>query len=333
MERAFDRSTLTGLPELTGPLAEAEGRSGCEVLLLTGEPSTVVFRASHAVMDLKGTAIWAAEVFRALRGEPLHGAAGSLADYELLDTLGRTGQRPRLGLDQRSPLAGRAGSGSVWRRRTVPGRHAALAAKVAAEVAGAVGGSARIMVPVDLRRHAPTVSSTANLALPVFLDVPAGQGTDAVHRRLLNALAGRQELAAGAETALARLPLPAAAALVGASRAASYARHRYLASAIVSNAGRLGLEEFSTGEFTAATVYAVPVHAPLVPVSIALLELPEHTELVVSARGATDVGAALRTAAGPDRDRTGNGRTGLVRAIGGTAPGARRSRPAAHTRA
>ncbi|WP_405889325.1 non-ribosomal peptide synthetase [Streptomyces sp. NBC_00133] len=292
--RAFDRSTLTGLPELTGPLAEAEGRSGCEVLLLTGEPSTVVFRASHAVMDLKGTAIWAAEVFRALRGEPLHGAAGSLADYELLDALGRTGQRPRLGLDQRSPLAGRAGSGSVWRRRTVPGRHAALAAKVAAEVAaevaGAVGGSARIMVPVDLRRHAPTVSSTANLALPVFLDVPAGQGTDAVHRRLLNALAGHQELAAGAETALARLPLPAAAALLGASRAASHARHRYLASAIVSNAGRLALEEFSAGEFTAATVYALPVHAPLVPVSIALLELPEHTELVVSARGAADVG-------------------------------------------
>ncbi|MGI5401096.1 non-ribosomal peptide synthetase [Streptomyces sp. CA-135486] len=288
--RAFDRSTLTGLPELTSPLAEAEGRSGCEVLLLTGEPGTVVFRASHAVMDLKGTAIWAAEVFRALRGEPLHGAAGPLADYQLLEALGRTGQRPRLGLDHRSPLAGRAGSGSVWRRRTVPGRHPALAAKVAAEVAGAVGGSARIMVPVDLRRHAPTVSSTANLALPVFLDIPAGQGTDAVHWRLLNALASRQELATGTEATLARLPLPAAAALVGASRAASYARHRYLASAIVSNAGGLALEEFSTGEFTAATVYALPVHAPLVPVSIALLELPEHTELVVSARGAADVG-------------------------------------------
>ncbi|MFD9219987.1 non-ribosomal peptide synthetase [Streptomyces sp. NPDC060064] len=289
--RAFDRSTLTGLPELTGRLAEAEGRSGCEVLLLTGEPSTVVFRASHAVMDLKGTAIWAAEVFRALRGEPLHGAAGSPADYQLLDTLGRPGQRPRLGLDQRSPLAGRPGSGSVWRRRKVPGRHAALAAKVAAAVAGAVDGpAARIMVPVDLRRHVPTVSSTANLALPVFLDVPAGQSTDAVHRRLLNALADRRELAAGAETALARLPLPAAAAVIGASRAATYARHRYLASAIVSNAGRLALDEFSTGEFTAATVYALPVHAPLVPVSIALLELPEHTELVISARGAADVG-------------------------------------------
>ncbi|MFE7777097.1 amino acid adenylation domain-containing protein [Streptomyces sp. NPDC057445] len=287
----LDRRTLTGPTELTGPLADAEGRPGCEVLLLTGGPGTVVFRASHAVMDLKGMSMWATDVFRALRGEPLHGAPDPLADYALLDTVGRSGRRPRLGLDQRSPLGGRPGSGSVWRRRTVAGRHSALAAKVAAAVAGAVpGAEARVMVPVDLRRHAPGVSSTANLTLPVFLDIRAGEHADAVHRRLLGALASRHELAAGAEAALARLPLPAAAALVGASRAATSARHRYLASAIVSNAGRLAPADFSAGEFTATTVYALPVHAPLVPVSIALLELPEHIELVVSARGAADVG-------------------------------------------
>ncbi|WNO76839.1 non-ribosomal peptide synthetase [Streptomyces sp. AM8-1-1] len=288
--RSFDRTTLTGLPELAGPLAESEGSPACEVLLLTGEPGTVVFRASHAVMDLKGASMWAAEVFRALRGEPLHGAADPLADYPLLDAVGRTGQRPRLGLDQRSPLGGRPGNDSVWRRRTVTGRHPALAAKVAAAVTGAVTGStARIMVPVDLRRHTPGVSSTANLALPVFLDLTAGQDPDTVHRRLLHALASRRELASGVEAALGRLPLRAAAALIGASRSAATARHRYLASAIVSNAGRLDPSDFSTREFTATTVYALPVHAPLVPVSIALLELPEHTELVVSARGAADV--------------------------------------------
>ncbi|MDI9888571.1 non-ribosomal peptide synthetase [Streptomyces sp. HNM0645] len=288
---SFDRTSLTGPPELTTPLAHAEDRPGCEVLLLTGEPGTVVFRASHAVMDLKGVSVWATEVFRALRGEPPRGAADPLTDYALLDSVGRTGQRPRLGLDQRSPLGGRPGSDSVWRRRTVAGRHPALAAKVAAAIAEDLPGpAARIMLPVDLRRHDPGVSSTANLALPVFLDIPSGQGADAVHRRLLDALASRRELAAGPEAALARLPLPAAAALVGASRAAASARHRYLASAVVSNAGRLTPADFSAGEFTATTVYVLPVHAPLVPVSIALLELPEHVELVVSARGAADVG-------------------------------------------
>lgn len=288
---SLDRTALTGAPELVAPLAHAEGRPACEVLLLTGEPGTVVFRASHAVMDLKGVSVWAAEVFRALRDEPPRGAADPLTDHALLDAVGRTGQRPRLGLDRRSPLGGLPGSGAVWRRRTVPGRHPALAAKVAAAVAeGVPGPAARIMVPVDLRRHAPGVSSTANLALPVFLDVPSGQSANAVQRRLLGALASRRELAGGAESALARLPLPAAAALLGASRAATRARHRYPASAIVSNAGRLTPADFQAGGFTATTVYALPVHAPLVPVSIALLELPEHIELVVSARGAADVG-------------------------------------------
>ncbi|MDH2387919.1 non-ribosomal peptide synthetase [Streptomyces sp. HNM0663] len=283
---------LTELPEAAAPLAAAEGDPSCEVLLLTGgTTTTVVFRASHAAMDLKGLSHWAAEVFRVLRGEPPAGAAGTLTDDALLDAVGRSGRRPRFGLNRLSPLGGRPGDVTLWRRRTVAGRHAALVAKTAAAIADAVPGPpARIMVPADLRRHAPGVASTANLALPLFLDVPAGQGGDAVHRRLLDALAARRELVSGAEAAAARLPLPAAAALVGAVRAATRARHRYPASAIVSNAGRVAPEAFSAGGFTATTVYALPVHAPLVPVSVALVELPDHTEVVVSARGAADVG-------------------------------------------
>ncbi|WP_267241833.1 non-ribosomal peptide synthetase [Streptomyces sp. PR69] len=285
-------TAVTELPESAAPLAAAEGDPSCEVLLLTGgAATTAVFRASHAVMDLKGLSHWAAEVFRALRGEPPAGASGTLTDDALLDAVGRSGRRPRFGLDRRSPLGGRAGNVTVWRRRTVAGRHTALAAKTAAAIADAVPGPpARIMVPADLRRHVPGVASTANLALPLFLDVPAGQGADGVHRRLLEALAARRELVSGAEAAAARLPLPAAAALIGALRSAARARHRYPASAIVSNAGRAAPEDFSAGSFTATTVYALPVHAPLIPVSVALLELPHQTEVVVSARGAADVG-------------------------------------------
>ncbi|MFJ4806846.1 non-ribosomal peptide synthetase [Streptomyces murinus] len=286
---SFDATALSGVPEVRGPLADAEGRPGCEVLLLTGARWSVVFRAAHAVMDLKGVQNWAVQVFRVLRGEHPAESVHTLTDYQLLDMLGRTGRRPRLGLDQRSPLGGQAGSSSVWRRRTVPGRPAAATARVAAVLTEAVGGPARIMVPVDLRRHVPGVSSTANLTLPVFLNVAPGQGADAVHRRLLGSLADRRELAAGSEAALALLALPAATAAVRAARAASRARHRYLTSAIVSHAGRLELTDFSTEEFTATTVYALPVHAPLAPFSVVMLELPERTELVVSARGATDV--------------------------------------------
>ncbi|MEU6708975.1 non-ribosomal peptide synthetase [Streptomyces wuyuanensis] len=289
--RSLERIALTGLPELSLDLAGADGRPSCEVLLLTGEPGTLVFRASHAVMDLKGLRTWAAQVFRALRSETLADIRGTLTDYQFLGKYGRTGQRPRLWLDQRSPLGGHAGSVSVWRRRTVAGRPTTPTAKVTAALAEAVGLPARFMVPVDLRRHAHDTCSTANLTLPVFLDVPPRQRPDAVHHRLLNALARRQEIAAGTEASLARLPLSATTALIRASQAASRTRSRHLASAIVSHAGRLELSEFSTVNFRATTVYALPVHAPLIPVSVVMLELPEHTELVVSARGAKGVGA------------------------------------------
>jgi amino acid adenylation domain-containing protein len=276
----FDRETMTGLPELSGQLAVAEGSPSCEVLLLTGEPGTVIFRASHAVMDLKGLEFWASQVFRSLRGEPVLAAVDALADYGLLATLGAAPQRPLFGLDQRSPLGGRAGAGQPT----------ALAARVSAALAEAVGAPARIMVPVDLRRHAPTASSTANLALPVFLEIPPGGTPDAVHRQLLSALAERRELATGVEAALGRLPLAAAATMIRASMAAAQLRHRYLASAIVSHSGRIELAHFSTADYTATTVYALPVHAPAIPFSVAIHQLPEHTELVVSARGNPDVG-------------------------------------------
>ncbi|WP_256340509.1 non-ribosomal peptide synthetase [Streptomyces sp. 2231.1] len=286
----FDRTDFTGLPALTAPLAVADGSPACEVLLLTGEPSTVIFRAAHAVMDLRGLTTWAVEVFRALRDEPLRAAAGTLTDYRLLADAGTPGRRPPLRLDQRSPLGGRAGTTAVWRRRTLPVRHAAVTARVSALLAEAVGSPARIMVPVDLRRHAGHVSSTANLTLPLLLHVPPGQEPGTIHRALLTALAERRELATGTEASLARAPLCAATAVLRLSRAASMARHRHLVSAVVSHAGRADPADYSTDSFIATTVYALPAHAPMVPFSAVMLELPGHTELVVSARGAADVG-------------------------------------------
>ncbi|MFE6848763.1 amino acid adenylation domain-containing protein [Streptomyces sp. NPDC057686] len=287
----FDRTALAGVPELCGPLAESSDSASCEVLLLTGDPSTVVFRAAHAVMDGKGMLTWVTEVFRALRDETLCPAADPLTDSMVLDATGRVGQRPRLRLDQHSPLGGEAGGRTIWRRRTIPGRHSAVVAKVAAAIADSTPGpSARIMVPVDLRRHAPSASSTANLALPVFLDAVRGEGPETLHRRLLNALSDRRELVGGPETALAQLPLATATAAMRASRAAARTRHRYLASAIVSHVGRQDLEAFSTSGFTATAAYLLPVHAPLVPFSVTTLEQADRIELVVSARGSADVG-------------------------------------------
>ncbi|MGP3948182.1 amino acid adenylation domain-containing protein [Streptomyces sp. 7N604] len=306
----------------------------CEVVLLTGapgRPTTLAFRVFHGVMDGHGALIWATEVFRALRGEPARPAPSTETDYTLLDRLGATGRRPALLLDQPSPLAPEApgGQGAVrnlvvrgangaaggsrsalWRRRALPGHHPALTARLAQALAdaavapaaapGARVAEARIMVPVDLRRHRPELSSTANLTLPVFLRLSAGEDWRTAQAQLLRALKEHRELAGGFESGLARLPLPAVATLLRAGRATAERRDRHLASAIVSHLGRIDLAACSAPGFSATSVYALPVHAPLVPVSCVAVETPTGTELTVGFQG-SGTGLADRADALLDR--------------------------------
>ncbi|MGP3691582.1 amino acid adenylation domain-containing protein [Streptomyces sp. IBSNAI002] len=272
---------------------------GCEVVIVPGgdgRPTTVVFSASHAVMDGHGALTWVREVFRALRGEPARPAPDPDTDATLLRRLGRAPRRPTPSPPARSPLGPsddplrrRPGHGrglrTVWLRRTLPGRHPALTARLAQALADAARIDTRVMVPVDLRRHRPGIAATGNLTLPLFLDLRPGTDWTAVHTRLLSALAENRELAAGFESALAALPLPVTAALLRAAQAAAFRTDRHLASAVVSHLGRLDPADFSGGGFTASTVYALPVHAPLVPLSLVAAETGTATEITLGVRG------------------------------------------------
>ncbi|MEU7726500.1 amino acid adenylation domain-containing protein [Streptomyces sp. NPDC040724] len=266
---------------------------GCEVLIVPGgdakATTTVVFSASHAMMDGHGALTWVREVFRALRGEPARPALDADTDAGLLRRLGSTGPRPTPSPPRRSPLGTGSRDGrpqrTLWLRRTLPGRHAALTARLAQALTDAARLDTRVMVPVDLRRHCPGIEATGNLSLPLFLDLRPGADWTCAHIRLLTALAEGRELAAGFETALAPLPLPVTAGLLRTAQTVASRTDRHLASAVVSHLGRLDLAELSGGGFTASTAYALPVHAPLVPLSLVAAESGTATEITLGVRG------------------------------------------------
>ncbi|WP_405959014.1 amino acid adenylation domain-containing protein [Streptomyces sp. NBC_00868] len=282
-----------GTVELPAEPSRRAEPPGCEVLIVPGvdgkATTTVVFSASHAMMDGHGALTWVREVFRALRGEPARPALDADTDAGLLRRLCSTGPRPTPSPPRRSPL----GTGSrdsrplrtLWLRRTLPGRHPALTARLAQALTDAARLDTRVMVPVDLRRHCPGIEATGNLSLPLFLDLRPGADWTAAHTRLLTALAEGRELAAGFETALAPLPLPVTAALLRTAQAVASRTDRHLASAVVSHLGRLDLAELSGGGFTASTAYALPVHAPLVPLSLVAAESGTATEITLGVRG------------------------------------------------
>ncbi|MGW5343289.1 non-ribosomal peptide synthetase [Streptomyces sp. NPDC004050] len=290
---AFDASAPATAELLTGRTGPADP-PGCGVLAVPGQdgtPTALVFSASHALMDGHGALTWVREVFRALRGEPARPAADPATDHGLLRSLpaGRRHRRPSPLPGLPSPL-GPATPGTpartLWLRRTLPGRHPALTARLAQAVADTARRDTRVMVPVDLRRHRPHLkAATGNLTLPLFLDLRPGQDWAAAHSGLLAGLADGAELAAGFEAGLvSRLPPAAVAALLRASQAASVRADRHLASAVVSHVGLLDPQELSGGGFTAATAYALPVHAPLVPLSFAVAETPDATEITLGVR-------------------------------------------------
>ncbi|MEV6951176.1 non-ribosomal peptide synthetase [Streptomyces sp. NPDC051183] len=290
---------------LTGPSRRGDA-PGCGVLVIPGTAAggaaTLVFSASHALMDGHGALTWVREVFRALRAEPGRPALAPDTDRGLLRRLGAGARRPALVPDRPSPL-GRSTAGperTLWLRRTLPGHHPALTARLAQAItdsaatdSAATGGAAtdraahgtRVMVPVDLRRHRPGIASTGNLTLPLFLDLNAGQEWPKAQAGLLQGLAESRELAAGFESALLPLPPAACRLLLRAAQAGAVRADRHLASAVVSHLGRLDPADFSGGGFTATTLYALPVHAPLVPVSLVASETDTTTEVTMGVRG------------------------------------------------
>ncbi|GAA1909251.1 hypothetical protein GCM10009753_45840 [Streptantibioticus ferralitis] len=283
-EESFNRERLdssalrTELPE-TGPT--------CEVLLFPGASTTVVFRAAHAVMDARGLLMWANDVFRVLRGQDPMGATSRIDGDELIrqvcapDAAPPPSEPPTA--EFASPLGPRpiSSPGPIWRRRTVDGTHLGATAKVISALAAAYGPG-RFIVPVDLRRHAPHVRSTAMLAQALHLEVQVGDGWEEVQREMLTGLAERRELASGADPVIMKVPLPVLR--MGAEEldkdAAQY--NSYPGRAYVSHLGTVNLDDVSANDFQATSVYALGNANPGSPPEIDLVETPGRTEITLA---------------------------------------------------
>ncbi|MFJ2114378.1 amino acid adenylation domain-containing protein [Streptomyces sp. NPDC087850] len=104
---SFDRDEPADVPALHTPLT-GEGEPTCEVLLVDGPDSTVVFRAHHGVMDGGGIRHWITSVFAVLRGEKPIEARSTVTDLEFVNLLHATDQDTPA--DENTPAAAAAES-------------------------------------------------------------------------------------------------------------------------------------------------------------------------------------------------------------------------------
>jgi amino acid adenylation domain-containing protein len=274
------------LAELQEPLSDKRGPT-CEVLLVAGERSAVVFRASHAVMDAAGVLIWAGDVFRALRGEPMLGAADPTTEADVLPDL-EPGVEPDSPptLECRSILGARtpgAAHRTFWRRRTIDGYHPGLLAKLAAVVASEAGEpSARFSVPVNLRRHAPEIRSTASVSQSISMNVAVGTPWEETHQELLTMLADKRETRIRLSPGMMKIPVPVLRKINGAVEARSIKTDKYAAHAVLAHLGRFEVADFSAPGFEGTDLYSLSMAPVGGPMEIDVIEYAGHTEIAVN---------------------------------------------------
>jgi amino acid adenylation domain-containing protein len=281
---------------------DAERGPTCEIIVVlrSGIESALVFRAFHGVMDGHGLVAWARDVFRAWRRESTLGAWSKENDATLARRLSSVNGQvrplrlvPESGLHA-SPLGENAGGLSfATQARSVQGPRMGVLAKIAAATASfSDQPRSHFLLPVDLRRHDRSVSSTANLEAPLALDVANGETWGEVYPRLVRALAERRELASvESEGVTSRLPGWARRGVAELVRRGVRRGDAYAASAVIEHIGRVELRDVSAPEFQARRVVALPAHGARVPLSIAAIEHGDHVEVAVTYADAPVTGA------------------------------------------
>ncbi|WP_159837480.1 peptide synthetase [Nocardia sp. CY41] len=277
---------------LNSPIGPTPDRT-TEVLLLTGAQTTVLFRAFHGVMDGMGLRMWVDDVFRALRGHTPLGAPDPVADAELVARVGTAG-KPTLVLPTFQAPTGRgrqdpAAPRWLLRHRTIEATGKGIVALVASVLAAESDTRSRFMIPVDLRRHDPGLRSTANLALPLFLDVAPGEDWATVRERMRTGLREKREVNELDNGNLSKFPDAVVRAVLRGGNWLGARLNRNMVSATVSHLGAFDLAEMAVPGWTPTTMRVLPQHSGAMPLLFAMVESRGKLELTVSCRNGAGI--------------------------------------------
>jgi len=300
----WDGMGPAGAPFLDAPIHPSRGPL-YEILVLSGSPTRIVLRSLNAATDGAGMLLFARGVFAGLRGEsPPRALVGPDNDASVAASLGVQGTAPPP-QDSAAPTGAAQGDdqGCTWARVRIPTttdvvpRIAVALACSAMEAAGAKR-TVRVDVPVDLRRWAPQLQSSANLTgwmqLPVHLHLGADDPIQAVRYVLRDGLQRKAAASHVLGAGFARnIPVPLLSWMGRRMAATSLREGRYGTSAVISHLGRIDPADFSGGGFEAARAFFVPPGSPGQPAFVATMAGPEGLELGIAMPNALASGGRL----------------------------------------
>lgn len=289
----WDGYTSDKLPFLDGALDLFDGPVA-EIIQVVSESTYLVFRIHHAVMDGVAANGFIRSFFRALRDETVSECSFLVNGEEFIqpeeNLIHSTRRESAL-----SPLGGLedvdkgARSSLIWRRISLQSSSLVIMPKVMlalAEIArGYSSGLVRFRMPVDLRRHLSGVNASGNLIGIILLDVDEKDSVRSLVKKLNRQLSERRDIPRRQPKWIQMLAQWIPFRLLELlAKYVVYQQMRtphYHYSATLSSVTAASLDDYTTEQFTAKTLFGVPIAPMTSAVFVAICSNPQATEITV----------------------------------------------------
>lgn len=274
--RVMDGSKWSGFDLENAPFindALSPYEEGVEFLLLTGDPFRFGFRANHCLMDGRGMIGYALDLLQHLCDRPMVGSDSTLTDFELAKRIKKNEGPFPLG-NAISPLGPPTNEKGIdWRRIQLKGQYSNILAQIALNIGRQAWkheeGRVLIGIPVDLRIRDHRIRSTANLSLPVFIEVTPKSTQQSISEDIASKLKTMQECNYNpAYNFMKYIPLWMMARMTETIMQKTLKQNRYLYSAIITNMNRIPLEIFQFEGFTPTAGFGIAPIAESLPVFV-----------------------------------------------------------------
>jgi hypothetical protein len=195
---SWDGQSSEGIDFITSNLCPYKGPV-CEIILLEcPDKHRVVINTLHAAMDGIGTFLWGADIFRDLQGKTPVGSYSQRTDIEIAK-LFKNKTQPDLTKKGISPFDGNKidSKDGIWIRKTIPKITPRIITKICKAISEETqkkhAGPVRMLIPVNLRRKADNLSSTANLVGNIYIDIEPDDDHKTLYLKLLKKIKNNEE--------------------------------------------------------------------------------------------------------------------------------------------
>lgn len=310
----WDGRSLAGAPFMEERLDALAGGPVCEVIHVPGNPTRIIFRSLHAAFDASAVFHFAAEIFRALRGEALQGSPCTYTDWDAMrpfqDKVNMKGMESFTRLNAAKDETGAAGAKKsaktylpvitpgparapglryLWRSAVFPTVIPNALAKAAIYLADyarrGASGEIAFNVPVDLRQRRVNVLSLGNLTNTLQVSVQPGDTARSFTRDLGRQLANHVDCyQPRAIRLLSWIPLRVIRLAIRAMEPWLYEMRPGAVTGGVTSVGPLARQSYSAPGFACSEIVPVPAFAGKLNLVIATSDRHTVVSVVVPER-------------------------------------------------